>query len=318
VAPGVGPQVQLGGALPGHQEQRAERGHDQVPVRHRDVGAHGAGEGPDHEARRHHHDVDDRHVLEPVGVRRGGGHVEGDDGHGGPGAGGGRHGQRGRQQADAERPGGARRDRPGRHRAVPLAGVEAVGLGVGDVVEAVGAARGQAEGHEDHRRAGGHVELVEDAGRRRGGEHQEVLDPLAGPQQAQHLSGARGSWRRGGSGGHGGMVPAGRHATATLARRCRPRPSPTPRCPTRRRARRRSARRRGPAGCAPCRPSPWRSSSCCPSTASGWRPALPWRRASCWCSPSGSSPATSPTGTSCTSTGRGPCGCWPPCSRWRA
>jgi hypothetical protein len=61
--------------------------------------------------------------------------------------------------------------------------VRPVGDDVGGVVEVVGAARHQAERREGDERAEPVVGFVEDAGRARSGEDQDVLDPLAGPRE---------------------------------------------------------------------------------------------------------------------------------------
>jgi hypothetical protein len=124
-------------------------------------------EGPEHEPRRHHDEVDHRDVLQPVRVDRLQGHVDRDDRGRLP-----RPGQRRDQQAPGEEPhADGHRDRRGDlpcgHRPAALDGVLAVGLGVGHVVEAVRPAGGQAERHEDHHGVGQVLGVVEHPGRRR-------------------------------------------------------------------------------------------------------------------------------------------------------
>ena len=72
-APGAGlaaERVQLGVALAGHDEQRAEAGHQQEPLREREVGRDAAGHRPHQEPGRHDRDVEHRLVLEPDGVEQ--------------------------------------------------------------------------------------------------------------------------------------------------------------------------------------------------------------------------------------------------------
>ena len=72
----------------------------------------------------------------------------------------------------------AERHVAGGDRAPPLGGVATVGLHVGRVVQVVGAAGGEAEGHEGQQRVDEHVAVREDAGRAGRREHEHVLRPL--------------------------------------------------------------------------------------------------------------------------------------------
>ena len=79
------------------------------------------------------------------------------------------------------------RDDTGGDRPEPLARVQPVLLDVAGVVEQVGAAGGEAEGDERDRRVPDRAGRREHPGRPGGGDHQDVLDPLAGtagPQDA--------------------------------------------------------------------------------------------------------------------------------------
>jgi hypothetical protein len=67
--------------------------------------------------------------------------------------------------------------------------VAAVGLDVGRVVQVVGAAGREAEGHEGQHSVDEHVAVGEDAGGARRGEHEHVLRPLLGPRRAQQAPG---------------------------------------------------------------------------------------------------------------------------------
>ena len=95
-------------------------------------------------------------------------------------------------------------------------------------------------------------------------------------------------------GGEGARAPAAPTPTPTLTYR-----------PGRRPGRRLSSR----VGILAAAMGSCRCAGCCATR------ARPWRRASCSSSPSGCSPATSRTATSCTCTGPGSCGCWRPSTR---
>ena len=96
------------------------------------------------------------------------------------------------RQDDAGDAGDVDRQLAGGDRAEPLGRVEPVGFDVEQVVPEVDAAGGEAERGERDQRQDQFVALVEDAGRARGGEHEDVLQPLLRPslleQRPQHAA----------------------------------------------------------------------------------------------------------------------------------
>jgi hypothetical protein len=141
---------------------------------------------PDQEARGYEHDLDHRDVLEHEGVEERQGQVAGH-----------RRGQQrlGDQQAERQADGGAPRaehDRvllrqgAGGHRAVALAGVQAVPFRVHHVVDEVHRGRGEAEGGRGGQGVEQAVATAERRAGQRGGEHEQVLGPLPGPGGAHH------------------------------------------------------------------------------------------------------------------------------------
>src|SRR3954451_14519770 len=164
--------------LAGDDEQRAERGDDQEPAGEWDVRREAAGDGPDDEERGDRRDVEDRQALEVDRVREG---QRGVAGYGGEQRQGDERadGQAGGEQPEAAHEGGPAPDLARGDRPVPLGGMPAVALGVAQVVEEVAAARGEAEGDEGQRHRPERVGVGEDTGRRRRGQHQQVLEPLA-------------------------------------------------------------------------------------------------------------------------------------------
>ncbi len=186
------PQVDvLGVALPGHDEQRPERRHDQEPVGDRHVGGDAAGDGPQHEPRRHGGEVDDGDLLQPQAVGEGDGGVEGEepgDPGGAPGGGGAGADD---QEADAD------------HRAVPtgttpaatarsrLRGWRRSASTSSGVVDEVGAARDEAPGGEGAEDGQDVLGGDREAGRPGSGEDEDVLDPLPGPGGPQQAAGQR-------------------------------------------------------------------------------------------------------------------------------
>ena len=150
------------------------------------VGGDTAGDGPQHEARRHGGQIDDGDLLQPQAVGEGDDGVEGEEaGHPGGAPGGGGAGADD-QKADPDHAGGADRYDAGGDGPQPLAGVEAVGFDVERVVHEVRAARDQTPGNEGAEDGQDVFRGDREPGRSGGGEHEHVLDPLpgaGGPQQ---------------------------------------------------------------------------------------------------------------------------------------
>ena len=141
------------------------------------MGRHAAGDGPHDEARCDDGDVDHRHVLQPDGVAAGEADVDADHRQELPAHEEG-HAHAGDEEEHAHDHREAERHLAGRDRTIPLGGVAAVGLDVGRVVQVVGAARRQAEGHEGQHGVDEHVAVRQDAGRAGCREHEHVLRPL--------------------------------------------------------------------------------------------------------------------------------------------
>ena len=185
--PGVGAGDQLPVALARDEEERAERGHGEEPVRQHDPRRHAAGRGAHREAARHDHDVDGRRVLEAERVRNGDELVGGQQQPEAPGDRVGEPEPSGEAHDDGRKAGAHGHD-PGRDRALALDGMAAVGLRVGDVVEQVRRRGHEHEGDEGQAGEQQRAAVVERTARRRRREDQQVLDPLARPRRADEAA----------------------------------------------------------------------------------------------------------------------------------
>ncbi|MGC0428204.1 hypothetical protein RKD32_004559 [Streptomyces sp. SAI-195] len=198
---------------------RNQRGQGDAERESADHRAHQEAGGDDGE-------VDDEDVLEADAVRQLHGEVGGQQDRDGRGAQPG--GEDGREDAqDAAGGVGERhRDLSGGDRAVPFDGVGAVGLGVPGVVDQVDGGGAGGEQHEDQGELPQRVRGEQLARGGRGGDDQDVLDPLAGARGAQQ-SGRDASRpaRRGGLGRlfGGALAQDGRvsHGCLRASSRCR-------------------------------------------------------------------------------------------------
>ncbi len=205
--------LELGQALAGHDEQRAEPGDDQEPAREHDVDHDRAADGPQQEPRGHDHQVDDGHVLEPRAVRERRHDVERQDGDEVPFERG--DGQDEGQDPEPDGDGAPGRDR---HQArgdgpVALGRVTAVGLDVGEVVDHVDRARRGAERGEGEDQPPPGGELREHLGAGGRGDDEQVLGPLARPQLGEDRPQPVG--RRAGGHRHAGAAESASEPTST-------------------------------------------------------------------------------------------------------
>ena len=186
-------------ALGKGEEQREQERHEHNPLRERGARGQTTGENAQDEAESHDADIEDGVVLELGTVGEVQEPVEKDDGSltpaPSPKGEGSRWPYQKGQEADGqhgedeeqghERVGLTLRDESGGDGALALYGVAAVGLDVDEVVEAIDAAGGEAEGQkrEEGRDEALRVEQTTPEEQRQ--EDEEVLDPLLGSDEAE-------------------------------------------------------------------------------------------------------------------------------------
>ena len=205
----------LTGAFARHHEECTEAGDDEEPFGDRQSGGGRTADGAEHETGCDRDDVEDGEPLQPQRVE---GRVAeiGEDGEPEVASQQERTDDRGRQQHDRHDPRQWDRYDPGCDRAVPFRRVTPVRVDIERVVHQVGGARRGAEAHECDDRLREVVPAVEDPGRHRCGEDEDVLDPLLGSQCEEQPERQRGSG--GGDDGHRAPVsPDSDVATAVVA-----------------------------------------------------------------------------------------------------
>ena len=168
------------------QEEGEEHRADEEPGGDRDADDQAARHDPDDEPGRDHEDVQDDDVLEPEGIQDLQDEVtDGDEeeGH----AEGGRQPEAGGGQDDHGRDGRRLLEPPRGQGPLRLDGVEPVLLEVADVVEDVMGARDEAEGDEGGHGPQDERPVEELPGEDDGGENEEILDPLLGPERFEYF-----------------------------------------------------------------------------------------------------------------------------------
>jgi hypothetical protein len=193
---------ELGIPLASGDEERAEAGRQDEPVRQRDAGRETAREGAEEEAARDDEELNDRLALEPQGVGHREHEVDGDN----------QQEPTVRQRGDAD--GGDREEDgcgagqregqvTGGDGPTALCRVRPIEVDVDEVVDEVDGGAGQDQRHRRHDGDAEDVWGLEGSAGKGSGEDEDVLDPLAWPAGTHERTQRADGGVRGWLGGHG-------------------------------------------------------------------------------------------------------------------